>query len=471
MKMRNMMLLFYLMLFPGLTVHSQDEEIIKRQIDDLKVDNYVGEGWAEIGDDLYEARQLSRERAVANLAQSIEVNVRSDVESILIEKPDGYGGQIEQEFTQIIRTYTDMAISNPQEEWHLYYPTPNHVATVVWISREEYQLKVSEDMQNKINFAAGMIENGMRAFERGDHLIGVSHWIDAKKFVEDAFGRLPVEVQLAGGELTEEANSYLNRKVVNFFGNINLFADSDEYFYDSEGRVRQTPEVFAQYIEGNQKRVVKNLQLNVEFVRGSGTVDEQITTGIHGQANIGIGSVDPAHNETVLNVTVAVIDGLDLFPMQPLPSTTITLKRLSTAALSVSASGVVGNSEVQGLWGSLSTMIGGGGFSVVEFTIQGRRPGDSDIERARKSFADYLLAVSIWIDDRGRVQDFENMFYAYCSGVIGFYDVTTGSLLHETPISQSRGLGTTQDVATWQAYSKVRDNILKEARNLPRLMK
>lgn len=471
MKIKVIINLIFIVFFSSFTVYAQENEIIKNRINELKNENYVGDGLANIDDDLHEARQLSKERAIASLAESIEVNVRSEVERIIVERTDEYGEQFEEEFKQVIQTYTDIAISNRQDDWHIDYPVQNYVTTIVWISKEEYALRVSEDITNKINYVTGLIKNGAREFGRGDYMIGITHWIDAKSFLEDAFGRLPVEVQLTEKTDVEEANSYLNRRILNFFGNIHLFSDREEYFYDSEGKLRQTPEVYAQYMEGTTKRPIINLPLRVDFVRGSGRVDGQMRTGLHGQTRIGIDNIDPSYPETIFNVTIDNIDGLELFPMQPPPSSTVNLKRLRSAVLSVNFTEIKGNLDIKGLWGSVSTIIGGGGFSVVEYTIRGRTPTDRDMERARQAYADYLVAASFWIDNSGPMPNFENMYYVYYSGVLGLYDVTSGSLLHEISLSQRRGLGTTLDLASRHAYNKIRDELIKEARNLPPKMK
>jgi len=257
-------------------VQTEIKNFIESKKNDMSI--YWGEGVANIGDDLGEAKSKANNRALENLTKTIEVRVQSDISRtisvIATQSGKKYSEVIEDIITQKTKIYTNQIIKDVKVTDYLDYPKDGFVTYFVYTSKSKYDEKVKRDLETKKMMIRTAIIDGNKEFENRNYVTALNNWINANNYLDNFFGKLPVRDKLGNNEDTVEVHSYINGKINKFFGSIRLSqlfsSHSNEQnakvFYDTQGKVNIQPSVFVQYENSNgEKFPISQFPLSAEI--------------------------------------------------------------------------------------------------------------------------------------------------------------------------------------------------------------
>jgi hypothetical protein len=464
-------------------VHKSPEEIkleiqyneVKDFIDTKREDPdiYWGEGIANIGDDLGNARIESKDRALKDLSEKIEVHVESEFYRVLsgISQETGkkYSETIKDEIIQRSKIYTNQVITNTKEKFFTDFPRTGTMTYFVYISKKDYEEKVQRDLTIKKAKIRTGIQNGNVEFINKNYLNAIQNWLKAKEDTDNFFGQLPLQDDLDNDGNLEEINAYLYGKMNNFFGNSSLTCMYDEIFYNAQGELTQKPVILAQYTNdfGEKHNLIK-LPLKAKFIQGNGIIHGNIQTETYGQAELQINQVDPTYRISSIHVEIDKqrMPGINLFSLPPMPSTLIELKKIKTIALSITFQNEDNIVEPEDLKNTIRTILLNSGFSVLSVLISNNNVNQSDIQAINDTNSDFLLFINTRAGISSTVGGYENMFATTCSGVVSLYKLPQGNVISSENIDETQGFGVSSTGAGWDAFGRLRDTIITNTINI-----
>lgn len=451
--------------------YNEAKDFIDTKKDNLDI--YWGEGIANIGDDLGNARIESKDRALKDLSEKIEVHVESDFHRVLtgssVQTAKKYNETIIDDIIQRIKTYTNQVITSVQEKSFIDYPQKGVITYFVYIARSAYKERVQKDLDAKKMMIRNTIQNGNNEFDARNYLSAINNWISAKDYLSDFFGQLPLQDDLDNDTKMEEVNAYLYGKINNFFGNIRLTLLNDDFFYDAQGEISQRPVIYAQYIDNKgNKFSISKLPLKTEFVNGSGKIIGEVITGSYGEVELPITYINPTNKISSIRVGIDKdrITGLESFSLPPIPSVSLEMNKVKTVVMSVTFHNGSQLTEPDEIKNNVNSILLNKGFSVISILIKGNDVNHNDIEKARNTNADYLLFINAKTGSSSTVGGYENMYTTTCSGVVSLYKLPQGNVISSENIPGETGFGVSAEIAGWDAFGKLKDIILSKARSI-----
>ncbi|MEA3499911.1 MAG: hypothetical protein U9R41_02665 [Candidatus Marinimicrobia bacterium] len=442
---------------------------------------YWGEGVANIGNDLGEAKIQANNRALEDLTKTIEVNVQSDITRTLsgISMQTGkiYSEHIEDQITQKTKIYTDQIIKDVKEKSYLDYPKDGFVTNFVYISKSKYKERVKKDLETKRTMIRTAIIGGNEEFENRNYMTALNNWLNAYQYIENFFGELPLLVDLNNDSIMVEVHSYIDGKINKFFGSIQLSRltskqlneGNKKVFYNMQGKVNRQPSFYVQYENSNgEKFPISQFPLSAKIVEGEGKITNNITTGNYGQAELRINYIEPKNKFSTIKVKIDIdeINGLNKFSLPLLSSLTINLEKEKSMALSVKFYNYDQTEKSPNLESKLKTLLMDNGYSVANILIKGFNVNDKDIENAKKTNADYFLAINLSSGNTSKVGGYDNMYTANCSGIISLYNLETGQIVATENIPVKSGFGVSAQGAGWDAFGKRINLTVDKTRNV-----
>lgn len=429
---------------------------------------YWGEGIATIGGDIGAAREQAKERALHDLSQKIQVNVEADISQVIQSNMSASSEDIRELFTQKVRTYTQSALTNTRDLFVVDYPASGNCTFLVFMSRAEYQRKVNEDLKMKKSAVRNAVENGDAAMKHSDFMLAANHWANARDHLNNFFGDLPLQDDLDKNGKNEEVHAYLQQKMGNLFGNIELSFLPDEISYDAAGTLSKKPIVQAKYEDANGRtQSIANLPLKVEFTGGKGRVSGNVITDNYGTAKLAL-TVDASNPQTSIAVQIDknAVDGLADFNLPRLAEAKMTFEKIKTIAIAVSFKNQSKRSTPDVLLNEIKNILLAKGFLTVDFSTASSRVTSTDLTRASTSNADYLLVVSLRSAGGGTVGGYSNMFASTVSGFVSLYKLPRGEQIATDQVHAAKGFGVSASVAGWDAYGKVKNKAMEIARRI-----
>ena len=485
MKKIRLITIFAAVLFFGCSASQKDKEGFKQSgqnlnpkaqfIENKKNDSgiYWGEGIATIINNLLgDARELAKERALKDLSQKIKVTVKSDIEQMIqsnindTSKPNNE--QIREVFTQKVNTYTEIALLNTKDKFVENYPVKDNCTYFVYVSKEEYQRNVKEDMEKKKSAVKSAVEAGDKALDKNDFMIAANNWIAANELFANFFGGLPVQDDLNSDGRNEEVKAAIEERINNLFGNIRLSYVDQKVTYDAAGSLTNYPIVQAKYEDaGGREYPVANLPLQVDFVSGKGRVKGAPKTTNYGEAQIPL-KIDASFPATEINVKIDknAFQGLNDFHLTQLSEARLTIEKVKTVAVAVSFYNQNQRNTPNELFSEIKGALLRKGFLTVDFSGQGRNVNQNDISRAADLNADYLFVISLNSSGTGTVGGYSNMYISMVSGLISLYKLPRGDQLASETVNAVKGFGVSGSVAGWDAYGKIKNSVISKTRNI-----
>lgn len=423
---------------------------------------YIGEGTANIGEDLGRGKLEAKNRAREELARQIRVKVESDFKMITEKRGVGSSEAVQKEIVQRLETYTSQVLINVQEsEFFIDYPTTGNVTVLVFIPREEYEVKVKEDLNQKKNMVVEAVKQAEKAFKNREYVRALKQFLEAGEMQRAFFGRVPVYAEIDGDGLRDELSNYVTFRVAGITSHIQLTLLNDTFLYDPKGHLEREPRILAQYLDGTgSKEPVTSLPLIASFAEGTGHIGACVT-GIYGQTELPVHHVDPRLKTSVLQVipdlaTLGNFSAFDLPPMRPLK---VDLTRKRAVALLVRCKGRTKGVNVTGLADAVTSLLLERQFTVVSVA----RDHSAAAVSADSLNADFLLSVEIDPSGGGTVGSYANMHTARCAAGLSLYTLPTKSLTRKETLSSQDGFGITAESAAWDAFGKSRGGILAAA--------
>lgn len=448
-------------------VRTENKKFIESKKNDPNV--YWGEGVANIGNDLGKAKIEANDRALEDLTKTIEVHVQSDITKTLsgISMQTGkiYSEHIEDKITQKTRIYTNQIIKDVNEKNYNDYPKDRLATCFVYILKSKYKEKVEKDLETKKMMIRTAIINGNKEFENKNYMPALNSWVNAYQYLDNFFGELPLRDDLNNDSNMVEVHSYINGKINKFLGNVRLSRLSSSHpnegntkvFYDIRGKVNIQPSVYVQYENANaEKFPISQLPLSVEIVEGEGTITKNITTGNYGQAELRINYIEPKNKFSTIKVKIDIdkINGLNKFALPLLSSLTIDMVKEKSMALSVQFYNYEQIEKSPNLESKIKNLLMENGYSVVNILINGLNINEKDVKNAKKTNADYFLAINLSSGNTSKVGGYDNMYTANCSGIVSLYNLETGQIVATENIPPESGFGVSAQGAGWDAFGK-----------------
>ncbi len=453
-------------------LYIQTEAFLNEKRDDPSI--YFGEGIQNIGSDIGEARESAKQLALGELSSKISVVVKSDIELIVIGTSLSSGRSFTTEEEETIKhrieLYTSQIITSVKGSKHFIdYPTPGTITYFVYISKEEYEEKVRNELKAKKNMIRDMILAGDRELLSGHYLTAVQNWIEAKNRILRFFDDLPVEGKLTDEGRSTEFNAYTRGRINQVIGNLIIEIIEGDYFYDAQGNLDSIPMVYVQYRDDdNNRHPVAGLPLKATFMEGSGQVGRRITTGPYGQVEIPVSRIDASNTKSVLLVEIDSdsIPGLSDYALSTVPQTLINLYKLRTVALSFVFWNGSTVSSPDAIISRIKSIILENSFTVADYTIQNENPSGPDFNRINNTNADYFLHIYIKAGPAKTAGGYENMFTTYCGGTVSLYTLPHGTLDASEALPSVTGFGSSAANAGWDGYGQLQDAVVNKVKQI-----
>lgn len=442
--------------------HNKAEKYLSRKRNNPDI--YWGEGIANIDGDLGLCKIKARKRAINNLAEQIEVKVKSDVEMVVnknaVIKDSDYSEDVKKSFEQKLQTYTSQVLTNLNESEIFHdYPAKGSATYFVYINKADYEKKVKKDLKQKKDLVTANLKNGDLNFKKENYVSAIKDYTTAKQMKSAFFSDLPVYEDIDKNGIKEDVSILLKNRVSSFFSNLELTLLNKDFTYTAEGIPEKIPEIYAQYKdENNNKHPVKGLDLKIETIKGKAEVKSPVT-GSYGETELSISKIDPSYKKTVLKVSV---DKEKLTKSSNEIYTSPELKIDFERKKSVAVAAVFFNNGKTYLPKNIKNHIKSSvldrKFSVIDLSYK-----DSQNQDLSYLNADFLIVVKISSAGGGSVGNYSNMNASNCSASVSLYSLPLKNLISQKNISAKKGFGVDQQSAGWDGFGKNRSNIINKA--------
>ncbi|MDP8269731.1 MAG: hypothetical protein P9L97_13515 [Candidatus Tenebribacter davisii] len=448
-------------------------ESITQNIEEKRSDNdiYFGEGIANIDNDYGLAQMSAKERALQDLAQKIQVLIKSDVEKTILNREEYSDGKYSEEFTEVLESkisiYTDQMLTDLQGyKNYSDFPKDGLITYTVWVSKESYEKKVRQDLFNKKNMIIETINTGNNHFGKEEYISAINNWINAHELIKTLFGTNTLKGIIE--ENDEVLVVYLKDRINSLFSNIMLNLVEDGFSYDNNGVLNKIPKVYVQYVDDdNIKHNFANLPLKATFIEGDGNIEEKFVTGFYGEIEIPVKAIDASNKTIQLKVEIDKneIDNINIFSLPPLNTMKIKMHKLKTIATSIMFKNNGNNISPDSFKNSINSILLSKGFSTTEKNVNIKDLNDDILNQINTTNADLFLNIYFEITDSNTVGGYDNMFYANCTATLNLYQLPSGRLLQSESFTTQKGFGSTRSNASWDGFSKVQTFVKKYVQN------
>ena len=430
---------------------------------------YFGDGTANIGDDLGQAKIEAKKRAREALAKQIKVAVESDFKMIVSSESENIGKKYSEKTTEEIRKrtqqYTDQVLTNVMESPpFIDYPQDSLITYILYIDKDKYKKQVKNDLNRKKEMIKSMVIKGNKEFKKQHYYSALKNWIDAKIYLDKFFKGLPVQDDINHDGVDEEINSNVNGKINKLLGNLSLSLLNKDFIYDIKGRLNHNPILYLQYNDSlNKKQPVQNFRIKSVFVENDGNISRTINTGKYGQAELKINKVQPENSTAILKSQIdkKMIPQLHKYYSAELPSIRINLQRKKTIAMAISFYNGDEKHAPEMLKNKMNSVALDRDFGVITTAVQGSDVSADEISEANKLNADYLLYVNISASKASSVGGYDNMFTSDCSGKVSLYNLPSGNMVKTKQSKSVEGYGSSSSNAGWDGYGKLEKPIIE----------
>jgi hypothetical protein len=332
------------------------------------LDLYVGEGIATVKDDLGEARQSAKKRALEDLSGAIKIKVKGQVRD---ELKVAKGKADESVFESMIDTYVDAVLVNVKEAVYFDYPKKNAVTVLVYISKKEYDRSVTQDMQAKAGRVAKFAKEGLAALRVGAIAAAIENFTAGKQCLSDSFAALPVQADIYENGKPEDLGAFFQTRLAGIAGGLKMEAAEEKIVYNGEGHVNKAPAVYLTYEENGKRVPAENVPAYAVFVKGSGKITQAaLKTGRLGELRIPVEEVDAAAKDAVIQAGVEP-GYIGQTSRGDAPSCLVNLSRMKTVAYSVTFINNTSTIKPASVVDSVRAMLADYGYAMVEEALPG----------------------------------------------------------------------------------------------------
>lgn len=415
---------------------------------------YFGEGIAPLDDnDIGEAKENAKQRALAELSSSISVVIKADILDVLTGRSGGKisGEDWETAFKQKIRTYTRAVLDNVvASKPYIDCPRIGSLTYYVWVGKEIYEQGVKNDLVTKKRIVLTRANDGLLEWRNQNFATAYRSIAEALQFHEEFFGGLPLITRFADSKDSVDIKFHLEKQLVNFFQGVQLELLNEDLIYDASGRLNQSPIVYAFYGENNQKYPVPGLPLEVTFIEGSGKVVEEVSTKIpRGEVGLTISRVNPSTKTATLLVK---IKDYGISQKDNLSGLRITLHRKPVIALAIHFAGAQNKSIQQRLTAELTGKLLQRNVDVIQLSDL---PQERILSEAKDQNADALLSLAMISTEPLSVPPFDNLFEVSLRGSHEIRTIPSGLLAFSGQFTLVKGYGSSSGTAQNDALSKI----------------
>jgi hypothetical protein len=204
----------------------------------LRSDFYVGEGWAELGADLGQAREQAKIRALGDLARNVRVSVRSALIDVLGQT----AGQARQSIESKINTYAEIPSTRlDREDFFLNEPRRGQLTCRVGVNRARYDGEVRRDLLEKKNRALEEARLAHAALRDG-RLADAWHALATLQLqAATDFPNLPLEGDADGDGKTEDVLLWARTCQRNIRTSLEISCSPGPFIFSQGGRFEGTP--------------------------------------------------------------------------------------------------------------------------------------------------------------------------------------------------------------------------------------
>lgn len=410
---------------------------------------YVGEGMADIKDDIGDARQSARTRALAELSSAIKVKVKGQIKDDLRIS----GKNSEAQFQSIVDTYVDTLLTGVKDESFLDYPKKNVITVLVFVSKHDYDEAVVADMRLKLDRIQKYAREGLKA--RGEKRVAeaLKDFADGRHWLVQLFGELPVQGDIAGDGKQEDLGAFFETQVTRLTQALKLEVLDQKIIYDAKGVPNRQPLVYVKYDDGAQKFPVPNMPLTVSFAEGNGKLSPApLKTGTLGEAQIPVTAVDASAQKVSLLVSIDP-KALGQQHTETVPNIVVALERMRTLAYCVTAAGA---QAVPPSFGeAIRSLLTDSGFASLQSSLSA--PVNEETIRSAGLNADYLLSVRITLSGG---KDEYDMYYADAGAQATVYSLPVGTASASVEGKPAHGYGVNKTAAANDALAKLKHGLL-----------
>ncbi|MDP8321586.1 MAG: hypothetical protein RAO94_04450 [Candidatus Stygibacter australis] len=444
---------------------------IRHEIEMIKADEeyYYGIDSADITETGYStAASLAKRGAKSDLASKIKSAVKVEINRYLQVKSNQTGKVfkeiIEEEIEKKSNIYTDVVLENlVNETLYTDYPQKGVITCVIQKSKQEYNEKVTSQIEANINNIVSIIKYGNEMFSSGKYIAAVHEWVSARGIQENIFGKLPIQADIDDDEQNEDLTAYLNNRVNKFFDSIIIsLYDEDTYSYDNQGILNRKPTIIANYKnEDGWKQSIAKLPLKANTVRGRVDMQTSFISGEYGQSELNIHNIDASYPLTTLKIEVDTdkIENIDKLPS--ISTLDINLQRMRTITISVSYKNGSSITTPRSLNQEIKSQVLSKGFSATEISITHQNLGQLDLNQINATNADIFLQIYLEADNASTVGGYNNMYVTSGQGIVSLYRMPQGILIASEPISKEEGFGASAENAGITAFGKLEPKVNK----------
>lgn len=204
----------------------------------LRSDFYVGEGWAELGTDLGQAREQAKIRALGDLARNVRVSVRSALIDVLGQT----AGQSRQSLESKINTYAEIPSTRlDREEFILNKPRRGQLTCRVGVNRARYDSDVRRDLLEKKNRALEEARLAHAALRDGRLADAWQALAALQLRAATDFPNLALEGDADEDGTTEDVLRWARTRQGDMRTSLKLACSLGPFIFDPEGRYEGTP--------------------------------------------------------------------------------------------------------------------------------------------------------------------------------------------------------------------------------------
>ena len=441
-----------------------NEAKIKRILNDP--DLYAGLGYADYeGADIGDARKKAVENASEDLSRHIRVRVESVTKDALSYSAKGKKHSEEESFDRVVKSFVDQVLNQSRDEEFIDYPKPGTLAVVAYVNKQAADKDIQQDLNAKKDRVVGLVHEAGAAFDGKNFPSALRDYLSARDKLDLFFEGMPVNASLEKGGAPREIGAYVEGRIEDLVGGLELKPFNDFVKYTAAGKPRGGLAVGAGFRAGKgEGEGVAKLPLIVRFSTGAGRpAQAKLTTDAFGKAVIPLDWVDPEQTEAALEVSLDTEAFPGLGARAVLPHCAIGLQRSKTVAYGVRF--VNGNSKAglrsmeEGVRGLLSTA----GYGYVKVSLGGDDVEKAQIDRAREAHADYLLAIHLTAT--GRQEPDFGLYSASVESSFSMNNLLDGTEVFSSSGPSAKGFGSSLAGAGWNAANKIEKALLQKVKD------
>ncbi len=429
-------------LFIILTAKSVPYWVEKRPIDK---DYYIGIGMAKISKGDTDYIQIAKDNALKNLASEIKVNISSEVLSKVSEN----NGKLKELVQTSVKTTTQADL----EGFELVdtYKDKNYYWVYYRLSKALYK-KIREKKIKSVLAQALSLYKKAKEYEKENDIVSATDFLFQALDIIKKYPDEKVEIEGKSVYLFNETIS----RIKLLFKNIHLESNMPKFTVKFNKKIKEHPFVKAYYKD--KDRVVPDLPLIVQFIKGEGEILTKEKTNKNGTAEIHINKVTSAQKLQILKIAVdknGIINGDSL---SSLAKEVINLLNVAETKIFITVEGLLFYVEAnENILGQKSDI------KILEPKIKEGllKRNITFVETPEK--ADAILTISASTNEGG---EFYGMYSAYADVEISLTDLENGKEIYNNTFSKIKGIDKNYKKAAKKALSNAAGEILSNLENI-----